>query len=152
MSDAGFLSRTTHLGGGCGGIPTFFTNGCRGRYIEHFQTLTLDMYSGDSDLVDHLCYFNTKMVVGSATDAVKYRFFPSTFKGRTMTWFIKQPPYLVRNFTDLSTKFLTQFSANHVQKATTVNLFNARQRDGEMIQTYMAQFCKYMFRFKTPIP
>lgn len=57
---------------------------------EHLETLMLDMHWGETYSVDHLCYFNTKMVVGGAIDAVKCRLLPSTFKGMTMTWFIMQ--------------------------------------------------------------
>lgn len=95
---------------------------------KHLQTLTLDMYSGNSDPVDHL------MVIGRATDSVKCHLLPATFKGTTITWFIKQPPYSACNFTDLSTKFLTQFSANQAQKETTADLFNVRQQQGESIK------------------
>lgn len=52
---------------------------------EHCQTLTLDIYLGDSDPVVHLRYFNTKMVIGGDTNAVKCRLLPSTFKGTMMT-------------------------------------------------------------------
>lgn len=48
---------------------------------KHLQILTLDMYVGDSDPVDHLCYFNTEIVIGGATYVVKCRLLPSTFKG-----------------------------------------------------------------------
>lgn len=108
---------------------------------KHLQTLTLDVYVGGSNPVHHLWYYNTKMVIGRATNAVKCRLLPSTFKGTTMTWFIKQPHYYVRNFTDLSTNFLTQFSANQDQKATTTDLFNVHQQ-GEMIKTYMMHLMK----------
>ncbi|XP_057444188.1 uncharacterized protein LOC130736369 [Lotus japonicus] len=104
--------------------------------------MTLDAYSGDYDPMEHLRYFNTKMVIGDATDAVKCRLLPSTFKGMAMTWFIKQPPFCIDNFTDLSTKFLTQFSANQTTKATIFDLINIHQQSGEKLKTYMARFSK----------
>ncbi|XP_057426084.1 uncharacterized protein LOC130719474 [Lotus japonicus] len=119
---------------------------------EHLQTLTLDMYGGDTDPIDHLRYFNTKMVIGGATDAVKCSLLPSTFKGVAMTWFIKQPPYSISNFTDLSTKFLTQFSANQTQKATPTDLFNIRQHVDERIKTYMARFSRVSVQLEDASP
>ncbi|XP_057442703.1 uncharacterized protein LOC130734351 [Lotus japonicus] len=119
---------------------------------EHLQTLTLDMYGGDTDPIDHLRYFNTKMVIGGATDVVKCRLLPSTFKGVAMTWFIKQPPYSISNFTDLSTKFLTQFSANQAQKATPADLFNIRQHAGERIKTYMSRFSRVSVQLEDASP
>lgn len=59
-----------------------------------------------------------------------------------MTWFIMQPPYSIRNFTYLSTKFLTQFSTSQAQKPTTKDLFNVRQKQGEVVKVYMARFNK----------
>ncbi|XP_057426102.1 uncharacterized protein LOC130719496 [Lotus japonicus] len=119
---------------------------------EHLQTLTLDMYGGDTDPINHLRYFNTKMVIGGASDAVKCRLLPSTFKGVTMTWFIKQPPYSISNFTDLSTKFLTQFSANQAQKATPADLFNIRQQVGKRIKTYMDRFSRVSVQLEDASP
>ncbi|XP_057450403.1 uncharacterized protein LOC130741730 [Lotus japonicus] len=119
---------------------------------EHLQTLTLDMYGADTDPIDHLRYFNTKMVIGGATDAVKCRLLPSTFKGVAMTWFIKHPPYSISNFTNFSTKFLTQFSANQTQKATPTDLFNIRQHVGECIKTYMARFSRVSVQLEDASP
>lgn len=69
-----------------------------------------------------------------------------------MTWLIKQPLYVVRNFSDLSTKILAQFSANQVQKATTAHLFNVRQQQGEMTKTYMERFSKLFVQIEDANP
>lgn len=45
---------------------------------------TLDSYGGESSLKDHVRYFITKMVVNGATDAVKCRMLPLTFKQISM--------------------------------------------------------------------
>ncbi|XP_057443215.1 uncharacterized protein LOC130735133 [Lotus japonicus] len=92
------------------------------------------------------------MVIGGATDAMKCRLLPSTFKGVAMTWFIKQPPYSISNFTDLSTKFLTQFLANQAQKATPTDLFNIRQQVGERIKTYMTRFSRVSVQLEDASP
>ncbi|XP_057432568.1 uncharacterized protein LOC130725346 [Lotus japonicus] len=104
--------------------------------------MALDAFSGDSDPMEHLRYFNTKMVIGGATDEVKCRLLPSTFKGMAMQWFIRQPPFSINNFTDLSTKFLTQFSANKTTKTTMFDLISIHQQPGEKLKTYMARFSK----------
>ncbi|XP_057417380.1 uncharacterized protein LOC130711680 [Lotus japonicus] len=69
-----------------------------------------------------------------------------------MTWFIKQPPYSISNFTDLSTKFLTQFSANQAQKATPADMFNIRQHSGERIKTYMSRFSRVSVQLEDASP
>ncbi|XP_057417975.1 uncharacterized protein LOC130712123 [Lotus japonicus] len=92
------------------------------------------------------------MVIGGAINALKCRLLPSTFKGVAMTWFIKQPPYSISNFTDLSTKFLTQFSANQAQKATPADLFNIRQHVGERIKTYMSRLSRVSVQLEDVSP
>lgn len=82
--------------------------------LEHMKSLVLDSYSGNTDPKDHLLYFNTKMVIGVASDVVKCRMFPSTFKSTTMAWFTTLSPGSVSNFRDFSSKFMVQFSANQI--------------------------------------
>ncbi|XP_057450898.1 uncharacterized protein LOC130742814 [Lotus japonicus] len=119
---------------------------------KHLQTMVLDAFSGDSDPMEHLRYFNTKMVIGGATDEVKCRLLSSTFKGMAMQWFIRQPPFSIDNFTDLSTKFLTQFSANKTTKATMFDLISIHQQPGEKLKNYMARFSKMAVQLEEDNP
>ncbi|XP_057444593.1 uncharacterized protein LOC130736827 [Lotus japonicus] len=119
---------------------------------KHLQTMALDAFSGDSDLMEHLRYFNSKMVIGGATDEVKCRLLPSTFKGMAMQRFIRQPPFSIDNFMDLSTKFLTQFSANKTTKATMFDLISIHQQPGEKLKTYMARFSKMAVQLEEDNP
>ncbi|XP_057426007.1 uncharacterized protein LOC130719399 [Lotus japonicus] len=114
--------------------------------------MALDAFSGDSDPMEHLRYFNTKMVIGGATDAVKCRLLPSTFKGMAMQWFIRQPPFSIDNFTNLSTKFLTQFSANKTTKTTMFDLISIHQQPREKLKTYMARFSKMVVQLEEDNP
>ncbi|XP_057444406.1 uncharacterized protein LOC130736611 [Lotus japonicus] len=102
------------------------------------QMLVLDSYGGDSDPKDHLLYFNTKMVISVASDVVKCRMFPSTFKSTAMAWFTTLPRGSISNFCDFSSKFLGQFSANKIQQGTINERYNIRQREGESLKKYMA--------------
>lgn len=52
--------------------------------LENMKIMVLESYSGDSDPMDDLMYFNMKMVIGAAFDAVKCWMFPSTFKSTAM--------------------------------------------------------------------
>ncbi|XP_057418392.1 uncharacterized protein LOC130712582 [Lotus japonicus] len=108
--------------------------------MENMKSLVLESYNGDINPKDHLLYFNTKMVISAASDAVKCRMFPSTFKSTGMAWFTTLPPRSISNFMDFSSKFLVQFSTNQIQNVTINDLFNIRQREGETLKHYMARF------------
>ncbi|XP_057457793.1 uncharacterized protein LOC130748554 [Lotus japonicus] len=108
--------------------------------LDNMKTLVLESYSGDLDPKDHLLYFNTKMVISAASDAVKCRMFPSTFKSTAMAWFTTLPRGSISNFRDFSSKFLGQFSANKVQQVTINDLYNIRQQEGESLKKLMARY------------
>lgn len=80
----------------------------------NMKTLILDSYSGDTDPKDHLLYFNMKMMISAASDAVKCRMFPSTLKSTAMAWFTTLPLGSISNFREFLSKFLVQFSANKI--------------------------------------
>ncbi|XP_057444329.1 uncharacterized protein LOC130736523 [Lotus japonicus] len=101
------------------------------------KNLVLETYSGKTDPKDHLLYFNTKMVISSASDAVKCRMFPSTFKGTTMAWFTTLPRGSITNFRDFSSKFLVQFSTSKIKQVTIDDLYNVRQSEGETLKQYV---------------
>ncbi|XP_057445498.1 uncharacterized protein LOC130737687 [Lotus japonicus] len=104
------------------------------------KNLVLETYRGKTDPKDHLLYFNTKMVISSASDAVKCRMFPSTFKGTTMAWFTTLPRGSFTNFRDFSSKFLVQFSASKIKQVTIDDLYNIRQSKGETLKQYVRRF------------
>ena len=70
------------------------------------------LYDGDSDPSQHLKAFNLEMVNCGASDALRCRLFPETFTGGASEWFASLAPGSVFYFTDLSARFLAQFSAS----------------------------------------
>ncbi|XP_057452551.1 uncharacterized protein LOC130744375 [Lotus japonicus] len=80
------------------------------------------------------------MVISAASDAVKCRMFPSTFKGTTMAWFTTLPRGSITNFCDFSSKFLVQFSASKTKQVTIDDLYNVRQSEGETLKQYVKRF------------
>ncbi|XP_057418374.1 uncharacterized protein LOC130712563 [Lotus japonicus] len=109
---------------------------------DNLKTLVLDSYYGDSDPKDHLIYFNTKMVIVGASDALKCKMLPSTLKKSAMTWFTTLPPRSIAGFMDLLAKFLSQFSTSRAQKVTPAALFNLQQRHNENLKSFMGRFNK----------
>ncbi|XP_057452302.1 uncharacterized protein LOC130744126 [Lotus japonicus] len=104
------------------------------------KNLVLEAYSGRTDPKDHLLYFNMKMVISAASDAVKCRMFPSTFKGTAMTWFTTFPRGSIAKFRDFSSKFLVQFSASKIKHVTIDDLYNVRQLEQETLKQYVKRY------------
>ncbi|XP_057444372.1 uncharacterized protein LOC130736573 [Lotus japonicus] len=104
------------------------------------KNIVLETYSGKADPKEHLLYFNTKMVIRAASDAVKCRMFPSTFKGTAIAWFMTLPRGSITNFRDFSSKFLVQFSARKTKQVTIDNLYNVRQSEAETLKQYVKRF------------
>ncbi|XP_057444364.1 uncharacterized protein LOC130736565 [Lotus japonicus] len=80
------------------------------------------------------------MVISVASDAVKCRMFPATFKGTVMAWFITLPRGSITNFRDFSSKFLVQFSTSKTKQVTIDDLYNVRQSEGETLKQYVKRF------------
>ncbi|XP_057425720.1 uncharacterized protein LOC130719093 [Lotus japonicus] len=119
---------------------------------DNLKTLVLDSYYGDTDPKDHLVYFNTKMVIVGASDALKCKMLPSTFKKSAMIWFTTLPSRSIVNFTELSAKFLSKFSTSRAQKVTPATLFNVRQGPNETLQSYMGRFNQLSVHLEDKMP
>ncbi|XP_057432518.1 uncharacterized protein LOC130725292 [Lotus japonicus] len=107
---------------------------------DNMKSLALEAYSGGTDPKDHLLYFSAKMVISVASDAMKCRMFPSTFKGTTMAWFTTLPRGSIAKFSDFSSKFLVQFSASKIKQVTIDDMFNVRQLERETLKQYMKRY------------
>ncbi|XP_057444186.1 uncharacterized protein LOC130736367 [Lotus japonicus] len=104
------------------------------------KNIVLETYSGKVDPKEHLLHFNTKMVISAASDAVKCRMFPATFKGTAMAWFTTLPRGSIMNIPDFSSKFLVQFSASKTKQVTNEDLYNVGQSEGETLKQYVKRF------------
>ncbi|XP_057418748.1 uncharacterized protein LOC130712955 [Lotus japonicus] len=107
---------------------------------DNMKNIVLETYSRKADPKEHLLYFNTKMVISAASNVVKRRIFPVTFKGTTMAWFTTLPRGSITNFRDFSSKFLVQFSASKTKQVTIEDLYNIRQSEGETLKQYVKRF------------
>ncbi|XP_057444434.1 uncharacterized protein LOC130736647 [Lotus japonicus] len=116
------------------------------------KNIVLETYSGKADPKKHLLYFNTKMVISAASDAVKCKMFPATFKGTTMAWFTTLPRGSITNFRDFSSKFLVQFSASKTKQVTIEDLYNVRQSEGETLKQYVKRFSAALVKIEESEP
>ncbi|XP_057432196.1 uncharacterized protein LOC130724946 [Lotus japonicus] len=107
---------------------------------DNMNNIFLETYNGKADPKEHLLYFNMKMVISDASDAVKCRMFPAIFKGTAMAWVTTLPRGSIMNFRDFSSKFLVQFSASKTKQVTIEDLYNVRQSEGETLKQYVKRF------------
>lgn len=102
------------------------------------------LYEGNTDPGEHLTTFNLKMVNCEASDALRCRLFPETFARRANEWFSSLAPESVHDFTDLSARFLAQFSTSREEKANTQILL-AMMQEGpdESLKSYLKRFTNH---------
>ena len=70
------------------------------------------------------------------------RAFPTTLKGLTRVWFSKLTPNSIGTFKELSASFASHFIGGHRYKKSTACLMNIKQREGEMLRSYITRFNK----------
>ncbi|XP_057425748.1 uncharacterized protein LOC130719126 [Lotus japonicus] len=116
------------------------------------KNIVLETYNGKADPKEHLLYFNTKMVISAASDVVKCRMIPATFKGTAMAWFTTLPRGSITNFRDFSSKFLVQFSASKTKQVTIEDLYNVRQSEGETLKQYVKRFSAALVKIEESEP
>lgn len=57
------------------------------RLPQHFHQPTFTIYNGQTDHVEHVSYFNQRMVVYSKNEALMCKVFPSSLGPIVMRWF-----------------------------------------------------------------
>ncbi|XP_057452205.1 uncharacterized protein LOC130744028 [Lotus japonicus] len=119
---------------------------------DNMNSLVLETYSGQTDPKDHLLHFNTKMVIIAASDAMKCRMFPSTFKNAAMAWFTTLPWGSVAKFCDFSSKLLIQFSASKIKQVTIEDLYDVRQLERETLKQYVKRYSATSMRIEESEP
>ena len=67
-----------------------------------FKMPSLDSYDGTCDPFDYITTFKTTMHLQGVPNEIKYRVFPTTFKGPARVWFSKIPPGIVSSFEEFS--------------------------------------------------
>jgi len=89
-----------------------------------WEPFTLDHYTGETDLDEHLKIYITHVALYTAHDVVSCKAFPTTLKGPTLEWFTTLPPYSIDCFDTLSHMFTTHFAGSRPHQTTTLSLFN----------------------------
>ena len=102
----------------------------------------VETYDESKDPLDHLKSFRTLMHLQGVADEIMCRAFPATLKGLTRIWFSKLTPNSNGTFKELSAQFPSHFIGGHRYKKSTACLMSIKQREDEMLRSYIARFNK----------
>ena len=82
------------------------------------------------------------MPIQGVADEIMCRAFPTTLKGPTRVWFSKLTPNSINTLKDLSAQFASHFIEGHRYKKSIVCLMSIKQREDEMLRSYITCFNK----------
>ena len=75
-------------------------------------------------------------------DEIMRRAFPTTLKGAARIWFSQLTPNSISTFKKLSIQFTAHFIRGHRYKKSTACLMSIKQREDEMLRSYISRFNK----------
>ncbi|KAL2338821.1 hypothetical protein Fmac_013267 [Flemingia macrophylla] len=108
--------------------------------LENWRGLLMDKYDGSTDPEEHLNMFLTQVTLFVQNEAVFCRMFPTSLRGRALSWFARLPPNSIDSFQDLTSLFTVQFATRKPYQKTTLALANLRQGKHESLRTFMDRF------------
>nr|KYP33430.1 Retrovirus-related Pol polyprotein from transposon opus [Cajanus cajan] len=80
--------------------------------MDNWKSLPIDKYDGTTDPDEHLDVFLTQVTLSTIDDAALCRIFPTSLKGRALSWFTRLPPNSIDSFSTLSSQFTIQFATS----------------------------------------
>ena len=107
-----------------------------------FRMPQIDSYNGVKDPLDHLENFKTLMHLQGVVDEIMCKAFPMMLKGVAKIWFSRLTPNSISTFKELSAQFTAHFIGGHRYKKSTACLMSIRQREDEMLRSYISHFNK----------
>lgn len=110
----------------------------------------IDKYTAAEDLLDHLEGHCSQMDLLDTQDAIKCKAFPITLAGSAWIWFSKLKPNSILGFKELSRVFVSHFIANKRKKKSAIHLLSTRQKIGESLRDYVAQFKQEKLNVEDP--
>ena len=82
------------------------------------------------------------MHLQGVADGIICRAFPTTLKGAARIWFSQLTPNSISTFKKLSIQFIAHFIRGHRYKKSTACLMSIKQREDEMLRSYISRFNK----------
>ncbi|XP_020211649.1 uncharacterized protein LOC109796384 [Cajanus cajan] len=104
--------------------------------------MPIEKYDGSSDLEEHLNVFLTQATLSTQDDSALCRIFPTSLKGRALSWFTRLPSASIDSFSELSSQFALQFATSKPYKTTSLASAGIRQEKKENLRSFMDRFNK----------
>ncbi|XP_020239297.1 uncharacterized protein LOC109818267 [Cajanus cajan] len=82
------------------------------------------------------------VTLSTTDDAALCQIFPTSLKGRALSWFTRLPPNSIDSFNTLSSQFTIQFATSRPHSLTSLSLVGLRQDKKESLRTFMDRFNK----------
>ncbi|XP_020235218.1 uncharacterized protein LOC109815046 [Cajanus cajan] len=120
----------------------FTPNIMQSALLDHWKSLPLDKYDGTTDLDEHVDVFLTQVTLSTTDDAALCRIFPTSLKGRALSWFTRLPANSVDSFNMLASQFTIQFATSRPHQLTSLALVSIRQEKKESLRAFMSRFNK----------
>ncbi|XP_012850149.1 PREDICTED: uncharacterized protein LOC105969924 [Erythranthe guttata] len=107
-----------------------------------FRIPNLPQFDGTGDPQNHLNNFFAKIDLYGLSDAAYCKIFQTTLTDQAQTWFNGLPGGSLDGLSQLSERFLSQYSINKRYAKTGSYLFKVKHREGEPLRDYVQRFVK----------
>ena len=115
---------------------------------DNLRALPLDKYDGATDPDEHVNVFLTQVTLNTTDDAALCRIFPTSLKGRALSWFTRLPPNTIDSFERLASLFTIQFATSRPHQLTSLAVVNIRQEKKESLRAFMERFNRMTLEIK----
>ncbi|XP_020216880.1 uncharacterized protein LOC109800512 [Cajanus cajan] len=110
--------------------------------LDHWKSIPINKYDGSTDPEEHLNVFLTQATLSTQDDSALCRIFPTSLKGRALSWFTRLPNSSIDSFSELSSEFTLQFATSKPYRTTSLALTGIRQEKKESLRSFMDRFNK----------
>nr|KYP68868.1 hypothetical protein KK1_022517 [Cajanus cajan] len=104
--------------------------------------MPIENYDGSTDPEEHLNVFLTQATLCTQDDSALCQIFPTSLKGRALSWFTRLPRASIDSFSELSSQFALQFATSKPYRTTSLALAGVRQEKKESLRSFMDRFNK----------
>ncbi|XP_020238619.1 uncharacterized protein LOC109817702 [Cajanus cajan] len=120
----------------------FTPNIMQSALLDHWKSLPLDKYDGTTNPDEHVDVFLTQVTLSITDDAALCRIFPTSLKGRALSWFTRLPANSIDLFSTLASQFTIQFATSRPHQLTSLALVSIRQEKKEFLRAFISRFNK----------
>ena len=116
-----------------------------GRLPRWFTQPTFTMYNGQTDPVEHVSHFNSRMIVHSKNEALMCKVFPSSLRPVAMRWFDGLGASSIDSFKELTRVFGSRFITCSRISHPLDSLLSMSMQEGETLKTYLDKYQKMFY-------